>query len=89
MARGAATSQRYDLYSYEFRATTRETYARMREQTPVHVQPGLDGGAPIWFVTRYDDVVAVALDNERFVLDPALGLTLDELRKLEEARLGE
>ena len=28
--------------------------------------PGLDG-SPIWFVTRYDDAVAVLLDDERFV----------------------
>jgi len=89
MARGMATSQKYDLHSHEFRATTHEAYARMREQTPVHRQPGLDGETPTWFVTRYDDVVAVLLDNEHFVLDPALGLTPDELRKLEEARLGE
>lgn len=80
MARGMARSQKYDLYSHEFRATTRETYARMREQTPVHRQPGLDGETPIWFVTRYDDVVAVLLDNKRFVLHAALDLTLEELR---------
>ena len=41
----------------------------MREHDPVFRQPGLDGETPIWFVTRYDDVVAVLLDDERFVLD--------------------
>lgn len=70
---------RYDLYSHEFRATTHETYERMREETPVHVQPGLDGETPIWFVTRYDDVVALLTDNARFVLDPKLALTAAEL----------
>lgn len=85
MARGMATSQKYDLYSHEFRATTHETYARMREQTPVHLQPGLDGETPIWFVTRCDDVVAVLADNERFVLDPALVFTSEELQRMEEA----
>ena len=74
-----ATTRTYDLYSPEFRATTHETYARMREESPVHVQPGLDGETPIWFVTRYDDVVAVLTDNARFVLDPALALTQEEL----------
>ena len=78
-----ATSQRYDLYSSDFRTTTHETYARMREQDPVLCQPGLDGETPIWFVTRYDDVVSVLLDDERFVLDPALALTAEELAALE------
>lgn len=80
MSCGVATSRKYDLYNHEFRATTHETNARMREQTPVHLQPGLDDETPIWFVTRYDDVVAVFLDNERFVLDAALNLTPEEFR---------
>lgn len=42
-------------------------------------QPGLDGETPIWFVTRYDDVVELLTDNTRFVLDPALALTPAEL----------
>ena len=29
----------------------------------MHLQPGLDGETPIWFVTRYDDVVALLTDN--------------------------
>ncbi len=74
-----STARRYDLYSHEFRLTTHETYARMREESPVHLQPGLDGETPIWFVTRYEDVVALLTDNERFVLDPKLALTPTEL----------
>ncbi len=77
-----AAAQRYDLYSHDFRLTTHETYARMREESPVHLQPGLDGETPIWFVTRYDDVVGVLTDNERFVVDPALALTQEELEAL-------
>jgi cytochrome P450 len=78
-----STAQRYDLYSHEFRLATHETYARMREGSPVHLQPGLDGETPIWFVTRYDDVVALLTDNERFVLDPALVLSAEELAERE------
>ena len=70
-----STGQRYDLYSHDFRVSTHETYARMRDESPVHLQPGLDGETPIWFVTRYDDVVALLTDNERFVLDPALAFS--------------
>ncbi len=84
MARAMSTTQRYDLYSHDFRLTTHETYARMRGESPVHLQPGLDGETPIWFVTRYDDVVSVLTDNRRFVVDPKLALTADELRALEE-----
>jgi cytochrome P450 len=76
------TARRYDLYSHDFRLTTHETYARMRAESPVHLQPGLDGETPIWFVTRYDDVVALLTDNERFVVDPALALTPEELEAL-------
>jgi len=79
-----ATGRTYDLYSPGFRAATHETYARMREESPVHRQPGLDGETPIWFVTRYADVVAMLSDNERFVLDPALALTPEELAAFEE-----
>ena len=74
-----STARRYDLYSHEFRVATHETYARMREESPVHLQPGLDGETPIWFVTRYDDVVAMLTDSERFVVDPTLALTPDEI----------
>jgi cytochrome P450 len=70
--------RKYDLYSYEFREKTHETYATMREQDPVFKQPGLDGTTPIWFVTRHEDAMAVLLDDERFVLDPALALTPEE-----------
>ena len=76
-----SAARHYDLYSHEFRLTTHETYARMREESPVHVQPGLDAETPIWFVTRYDDVVALLTDNERFVLDPKLALTPTELEQ--------
>jgi cytochrome P450 len=53
----------------------------MREETPVHLQPGLDGETPIWFVTRHEDVVALLSDNERFVVDPQLALTPTELEE--------
>ena len=51
----------------------------MREHDPILRQAGLDGETPIWFLTRYEDVVAMLLDDERFVLDPALALTPEEL----------
>ena len=82
-----ATSQKYDLYSDAFRASTYETYAEMREHDPVFCQPGLDGTTPIWFVTRYEDVVAVLLDDERFVLDASLAKTPEELEEWRAANV--
>jgi cytochrome P450 len=78
-----AATRKYDLYSDEFRAQTYETFARMRDSDPVLCQPGIDGETPIWFVTRHDDVVSVLLDDERFVRDPRLALTADELEAFE------
>jgi hypothetical protein len=65
-----STTRHYDLYSHEFRVTTHEAYARMREESPVHRQPGLDGD----LVRHAHDVVALLTDNERFVLDPRVDL---------------
>jgi cytochrome P450 len=75
----ATTERKYDLYGPEFRADPQRAFRQMRERDPVLCQPGLDGETPIWFVTRYDDVAAVLLDNERFVRDPRLALTEEEL----------
>jgi cytochrome P450 len=61
-----ATTQKYDLYSSVFRARAYETFARMREEDPVHRQTGLVDETPTWFVTRYEDAVAVLLDDDRF-----------------------
>ena len=74
-----ATARKYDLYSDRFRAEAYATFAQMREEDPVLCQTGIDGETMLWFVTRHDDAVAVLLDDERFVRDPALALTTEEL----------
>jgi cytochrome P450 len=79
-----ATARKYDLYSGEFRKATYDTFAQMRADDPVFCQPGVDGETMLWFVTRYDDVVAVLLDDERFVRDPALVFTPPELESFYE-----
>lgn len=63
--------RKYDLYSYEFREQTHETYAPDARARPGVRRPGLDGTTPIWFVTRHEDAMAVLLDEERLVLDPS------------------
>ena len=75
----AVTQRKYELYSPDFRADPYPIFALMREQDPVLRQPGIDGETMIWFVTRHDDAAAVLLDDERFVRDPKLALTEEEL----------
>jgi len=79
MPRGVTEATEYDLYGDEFRAATYETFARMRAEDPVCLLPSTDGKRMLWFVSRYDDVVALLLDPERFVRDPTLALGPDEL----------
>ena len=61
----------------------------MRRDDPVLQQPGIDGETPIWFVTRYDDVVSVLQDGERFVVDPARAMDADEFERRREDLLGD
>jgi cytochrome P450 len=71
--------RRYEIYGPAFQADPYAVYARMREEAPVVRQPGIDGETPIWFVTRYEDVSAVLLDDRRLVRDPRCVLTPEEL----------
>ena len=82
----AATGRKYELYDDDFRSDPYRVFAQMREHDPVFSQPGLDGESPIWFVTRYEDAAAVLLDDERFVRDPRLALTPEELEARERSR---
>jgi cytochrome P450 PksS len=59
-------SRKYEIYGPAFQAEPYAVYARMREEDPVVRQPGIDGAT-------------VLLDDERFVRDPRLALTPDEL----------
>jgi cytochrome P450 len=58
----------YDLFSPQFKADPFPTYARMRQEAPVHghVAPN---GRIIWYITRYEDVTAV-LKDPRIIKNP-------------------
>ena len=73
------TARKYEIYGPAFQADPYAVYALMRDRDPVVRQAGIDGETPIWFVTGYDDVTTVLLDNRRFVRDPRLALTPEEL----------
>jgi cytochrome P450 len=53
----------------------------MREKGPV-TSVTLPTGEPIWFVTRYADVVVMLKDDERFANDPSSALTEEEYAQL-------
>ena len=69
------------MFSAEFKARAFPVYAAMREKGPV-TSVALPTGEPIWFVTRYADVVAMLKDDERFGNDPSSALTEEEYAQL-------
>ena len=75
-------ARKYELYSKEFRQNSHAVFARMRADDPVFKQIGLDGKTLIWFVTRYDDVQQVLLDDTHFVLDAKLVFNEEERKRL-------
>ena len=56
----------YDLFSRRFKADPFPTFAQMRSQSPIycHIAPN---GLRIWYVTRYEDVVEILNDGDRYV----------------------
>ena len=62
------------MFSADFKERAFPVYAAMREKGPV-ASVTLPTGEPIWFVTRYAEVMAMLKDDERFVNDPSSALT--------------
>jgi cytochrome P450 len=58
-----------DLFSPEFKRDPFPTFARMRRDAPIygHKSPN---GSTIWYITRYEDVLAILRDDENFCKDP-------------------
>ncbi|MCG8915904.1 cytochrome P450 [Actinokineospora sp. PR83] len=61
-----------ELLAPELTADPFAGYARMRERAPMLTGTIVDGGPPMWLVTRYDDVRRV-LTDPRFLNNPAAG----------------
>ena len=62
------SDQHFDLFSAEFKKNPFPTFAKMRDNAPIHAHQSPQGGT-IWYVTCYDDVVEVLKDNEHFCKD--------------------
>ncbi|MCD6032482.1 MAG: Peroxidase [Thermomicrobiales bacterium] len=69
------------MFSADFKERAFPVYAAMREKGPV-VGITLPTGEPMWFVTRYAEVVAFLKDDERFANSPSSALTDDEYAQL-------
>ena len=62
-------AQTLDLFSSEFKVNPFPTYAQMRRESPIYGHRAPDGSI-IWYLTKYEDVLAVLRDNEHFCKDP-------------------
>ena len=59
-----------DLFSPDFKADPFPTYATLRQDQPIYCHHA-PYGARIWYITRYDDVLAILKDNgDTFAKDP-------------------
>ncbi|MEZ4638255.1 MAG: hypothetical protein R2856_25410 [Caldilineaceae bacterium] len=58
------TPSSLDLFSPEFKADPFPTYADLRRDEPVYCHH-VSYGARIWYITRYEDVLAVSQRQRR------------------------
>jgi cytochrome P450 len=65
-----------DFSNPAFKSNPYTAYVELREQQPLFRTIGADG-MPVWFVTRYDDVMAV-LKDPRFVKDYRSAMTPEQ-----------
>jgi cytochrome P450 len=61
-------TQKYDLFSPNFKADPFPTFAQMRQNDPIYAHRSPDGRT-IWYITKFAEVTAVLKDNEHFVKD--------------------
>ena len=59
---------KYDLFTASFKKDPFATFAQMRQESPIYVNIA-PNGTRTWYVTRYEDVLTVLRDNDRFVKD--------------------
>ena len=59
----------YDLFSPAFKAGPFPIFAAMRAADPIYAHQAPDGST-VWYITRYDDVLAILKDTEHFIKDP-------------------
>jgi cytochrome P450 PksS len=71
-----------DVTNARFKADPFPFYARLRAEAPVFpVTIRLRGKQRAWLVTRYDDVIGVLKDDQRFVKDRRNAMTPEQLKQ--------
>ncbi|HEY0602244.1 MAG TPA: cytochrome P450 [Herpetosiphonaceae bacterium] len=71
-----------DITDARFKANPFPFYARLRDEAPVFpVTISVRGKQRAWLVTRYDDVLAVLKDDQRFVKDRRNAMSPAQLKK--------
>ena len=69
-----------NIASREFKANPYPFYARLRIEAPVY-RTVLPDKQPAWLITRYDDVVMVLKDDQRFTKDRNAAMSATQLAK--------
>ncbi|MCA9916132.1 MAG: cytochrome P450, partial [Anaerolineae bacterium] len=70
-----------NITSPEFKADPYPFYARLRAEAPIY-RTILPDKQPAWLVTRFDDVMMVLKDEERFVKNRLTVMSPEQLKKL-------
>jgi cytochrome P450 len=70
-----------NIVSREFKANPYPFYAQLRAEAPVY-QTLLLNKQPVWLITRYDDVMMILKDNQRFVKNPRNAKSAEQIKKM-------
>jgi cytochrome P450 PksS len=66
----------------QFKANPFPFYAQLRAEAPVYpVTVNIRGKQRAWLITRYDDVITVLKDDQRFAKNPRNAMTPEQLKK--------
>src|SRR5258707_10462321 len=69
-----------NITSREFKANPFPFYARLRVEAPVH-RVTLPNRQKAWLITRYDDVLAVLKDDQRFIKNMQNAMSREQIAK--------
>src|SRR5215831_6540171 len=70
-----------NIASREFRADPYPFYAKLRAEAPVY-RTILPDKQVAWLITRYDDVLMVLKDDQRFLKNPYTAKTPEQIAKV-------
>ncbi len=73
--------RKYDLYSQDFYKHSHQVFAEMRKNDPIIRQAGLTEDMQIWFITRFNDVEQVLLNDQIFARDPYLAYSKEAVEE--------